>query len=241
MRGGRARPVPSRVHGPVAISRGWSAPRFAAVGLLALSVVAAGCAGGLEGRVASAPGEADKPIYIVNHGWHTGIAVRRADIPEGVWPEHRDIRASESVEVGWGDRDFYVAPEGTLWLALRAVFWRTSSVLHVVGFDGPAEDFFRPREIVEVLVSARGLRQLAAFIADAYAKNDSGTTIVVGPGHYANSRFYAAREKYSLLNTCNVWTARALRAAGLPITPRYAITAANVMDQARASGMVVKR
>jgi uncharacterized protein (TIGR02117 family) len=214
--------------------------RLAPVGLLVLSVVAAGCAQSIEGLHPPAPGEPVKPVYVINHGWHTGIAVRRADIPEGVWPEHRDIPASEYVEVGWGDRHFYVAPEGTLGLALKAVFWPTSSVLHVVGFDGPVEHFFRQREIVEALVSARGLQQLAAFIGDAYAKHDSGTTIVVGPGQYANSRFYVAREKYSLLNTCNVWTARALRAAGLPIIPLYAITAANVMDQARAFGTVVK-
>jgi hypothetical protein len=34
-----------------------------------------------------------------------------------------------------------------------------------------------------------------------------------------------------MLTTCNVWTARALRAAGFPITPVWALTAANVMFQ----------
>jgi uncharacterized protein (TIGR02117 family) len=214
--------------------------RLAPVGLLVLSVVAAGCAQSIERLHPPAAGTAVKPVYVINHGWHTGIAVRRADIPEGVWPEHRDMPASQYLEVGWGNRDFYVAPEGTLWRALKAAFWPTPSVLHIVGFDGPVERFFRQREIVEVLVSASGLRQLAAFIENAYAKHDSGTPIVVGPGHYANSRFYVGREKYSLLKTCNTWAAQALQSAGLPITPLYAITAANVMDRARAFGTVEK-
>jgi hypothetical protein len=46
----------------------------------------------------------------------------------------------------------------------------------------------------------------------------------------------AAREKYSLLKTCNTWTARALRSAGLPITFLYAVSAGNLMDQTRPLG-----
>ncbi|MDP2702217.1 MAG: DUF2459 domain-containing protein, partial [Candidatus Rokubacteria bacterium] len=62
----------------------------------------------------------------------------------------------------------------------------------------------------------------------------------VGRGQYANSRFYVAREKYFLLKTCNTWTARALRSAGLPITSLYAATAGSVMHQTRTLGKVLK-
>jgi len=209
------------------------------VGLLLLGSVLAGCAGPIEGFYPPAPGESVKPVYVINHGWHTGIAVRRADVPEGVWPEQHDFADSEYVEVGWGDRDFYLAPEGTSWLAFKAVVWPTPGVLHVVGFDGPVDRFFRRGEIVEVLVSDRGFRRLAAFVHDAYARDESARTTPLSPGQYASSRFYVAREKYFLLRTCNTWTARALRSAGLPITPLYAVTAGNVMAQARGFGKVV--
>lgn len=216
------------------------ATQVALVGLVVFSAAAAGCAKSIEGLYPPAPAELVKPIYVINHGWHTGIAVRRANIPEGVWPEHADFADSEYVEVGWGDREFYTAPEGTLGLALKAVFWPTQGVLHVVGFDGPVQQFFRQREIVEILVSDRGFHRLAVFIGDAYAKDGSGRTMVVGRGQYANSRFYVAREKYFLLKTCNTWTARALRSAGLPITSLYAVSAGNVMDQTRPLGQVLK-
>jgi hypothetical protein len=104
--------------------------------------------------------------------------------------------------------------------------------LHIVGFDGPVERFFSDREIVEIRVAERGFRDLAAFVQDAYAR-DGGRPIVLGLGQSANSRFYLAREKYFLLKTCNTWTARALRSAGLPVTPLTAVTAANLMDQVR--------
>ena len=216
------------------------ATQVALVGLVVFSAAAAGCAKSIEGLYPPAPAELVKPIYVINHGWHTGIAVQRANIPEGVWPEHADFADSEYVEVGWGNREFYTAPEGTLGLALKAVFWPTPAVLHVVGFDGPVEQFFRQREIVEILVSDRGFNRLAVFIGNAYAKDGSGGTMVVGRGQYANSRFYVAREKYFLLKTCNTWTARALRSAGLPITSLYAISAGNVMDQTRTLGKVLE-
>jgi len=160
--------------GPHPVKSREAVARLAPVGLLVLSVVVAGCAESIEGLHPPAPGERVKPIYVINHGWHTGIAVRRADIPKGVWPEHRDLPASEFVEVGWGDRDFYVAPEGTLWLAVRAAVWSRSSVLHLVWFDGPVAQFFRQGEIVEVFVSDRGFHQLAVLIEDAYVKDGSG-------------------------------------------------------------------
>lgn len=213
-----------------------NALQVALVGLVVFSTGPVGCARSIDGLYPPGPAEPVKAIYVINHGWHTGIAVRRADIPEGVWAEHTEVADSEYLEVGWGNREFYMAPEGTPGLALKAVLWPSPGVLHIVGFDGPVQQFFPQREIVEILVSARGFRGLAAFIADAYAKDDSGRTMDLRRGHYANSRFYAAREKYSLLKTCNTWTARALRSAGLPITSLYAVSAGNVMAQTRPLG-----
>ncbi|MBI3028018.1 MAG: DUF2459 domain-containing protein [Candidatus Rokubacteria bacterium] len=206
--------------------------------LVALSalVLAAGCAGPIRGLYPPRPGEAAVSVYVLSHGWHTGIAVRRADVPPGLWPEHGDFAGSEFVEVGWGDRDFYQAQEGTSGLALRAAVWSRASVLHVVGFNGAVGRAFPGSDVVELGVSARGLERLSAFIEDAYARDAAGRAMPLGPGQAPVSRFYVARETYYLWRTCNTWTARVLRAAGVPITPLYAITAGNVMYQVRRSG-----
>jgi uncharacterized protein (TIGR02117 family) len=194
------------------------------------------CAGPVHGLYPPAEGEAVRAVYVISHGWHTGIAVRTDDIPSDLWPEHRDFAGAEYVEVGWGNRAFYMAPRGTLWLALRAVFWPTESVLHVVGFRGPVDRAFPLAEIVEIRVSDRGLRELAAFVQDAYARNPAGEPIRIGPGQYPGSHFYLAREKYFLMKTCNTWTASALRSTGAPVTPIFAVTAGGLMEQARKIG-----
>ena len=95
-------------------------------------------------------------VYLVAHGWHTGIVVRRADIPPGLWPESRDFGFAEYIEVGWGDRDFYQKRDPGVWTTLRAAFLPTSSVLHVVGFPGPVERYFPASEVVGLTVRGEG-------------------------------------------------------------------------------------
>ncbi len=202
--------------------------------LLAAAVLASGCVGPILGLYPPRPGEAVRSVWVVNHGWHTGIVVRRLDVPDGLWPQLRDFTDSEFVEVGWGERDFYMAPAGTSGMALKAVLLPSSSVLHVAGLSGPVERYFAAGEIVELRLSAPGFARLAAFVGDAYAKDEAGAVIRLGPGQYPRSRFYLSRETYHALKTCNTWTAKALRAAGCPITPLYALTASNVMYQAAA-------
>ncbi len=202
--------------------------------LLALTVLASGCVGPVLGLYPPSPGEPVAPVWVVSHGWHTGIVVRRQDIPEDLWPQHRDFAASELLEVGWGERDFYMAPAGTSGMALRAALWPSRSVLHVAGLSGPVERYFPASEIVEIALSQRGVQKLAAFLQEAYATDEAGGAIRLGPGQYPNSLFYLARERYHLFKTCNVWTARALRSAGCPITPFVSVTAGNVIHQATA-------
>jgi uncharacterized protein (TIGR02117 family) len=200
---------------------------------LVLGLAQIACAAPLREAYPPTRGEPVTSVSVVSHGWHTGIAVRPADIPEGVWPEHRQLGAAEQLEVAWGDRDFYMAPRGTLRLALRAAFWSSASVLHISAFDRPVDQVFPGQEVIQMRVSHQGLRRLAGFFQDAYARDPAGGIIVLGGGQYASSRFYAAREKYSLLRTCNTWTARALREAGLPIEPLQVVTAAGLMDELR--------
>jgi hypothetical protein len=54
---------------------------------------------------------------------------------------------------------------------------------------------------------------------------------------YGDSRFYPGRESFSLLRTCNVWTAQGLRDAGLPVSD--AITREGLMSQVRGIGKSV--
>jgi len=173
-------------------------------------------------------------VYLVAHDWHTGIVVRRADIPAGQWPESRDFPQAEYLEVGWGNRDYYQARDPGPWLALMAVMSPTPSVLHVVGFRGPPADYFRSSEVLEFALPREDFEGLVRYVHDAHERAGATAAATLGPGLYGDSRFYPAWEQFHLFNTCNVWTARALRTAALPI--QDSITKEGVMSQAREIG-----
>jgi uncharacterized protein (TIGR02117 family) len=170
-------------------------------------------------------------IYLVSHGWHTGIVLRRVDVPRERWPEIRDFPDTDYLEVGWGDEDFYRMPDPGLWITFKAAFLPTASVVHVVGLRGAPAVSFPASEIVEVPVTRPGLDALVQYVHDAYRRGDAPSTPALGPGLYGDSRFYPGRESFHLFRTCNVWTAGALRSAGLPV--QDSITSEGLIAQVR--------
>jgi uncharacterized protein (TIGR02117 family) len=189
-----------------------------------------------------APAERDprNMIYLVNHGWHAGIVLQHAGGPNGIWPAAGDFPDAQYLEVGWGDMDYYQTPNAHMGHILMAALLPTSSVLHIVGFNGPVQAYFPHSEIIEIELSSAGFEKLSGTIVASFARDKAGNIRPLGHGLYGNSRFFRSRETYHLFNTCNVWTARMLRSAGLPITPARATTVENLMSQARKSGSVLQ-
>ena len=208
--------------------------------ILFLAVSCSTCAAPVSETLAPSESEPHKTIYLVNHGWHAGIVLRRADIPDNIWPKLGNFPNMEYLEVGWGDMDYYQIPDPHLGFILKAALLPTASVLHIVGFNGHVPAYFPYSEIIRIELSSAGFERLSRTIASSFALDKAGNTTSPSPGLYGNSRFYLSRETYHLFNTCNVWTARALRTAGLPITPATATSVGNLMSQARKFGVVVQ-
>jgi uncharacterized protein (TIGR02117 family) len=178
-------------------------------------------------------------IFVVTHHWHTGIVARAADVPPGRWPDAEAFAGAEFVEVGWGDRDFWMAPRETIGLALQAALRSEASALRVLWFDGPVERSLPASDVVELVVSRAGLAALVDFVAESYARTPAGRPIDLGPGPLPGSRFYLATGHYHLFNTSNRWTAQALIRAGLPFAAS-SLTASSIMCQAAALGRVIR-
>ncbi|MBE0541843.1 MAG: DUF2459 domain-containing protein [Verrucomicrobia bacterium] len=208
-------------------------------GLALVLVWQFGCVGPVKDLFPPAAGEPRKTVQVIRHGWHTGVAVRRADVPPGALPVTRDFPKADYVEFGWGDDAYYRTPRPTKGMALKAALWPTPSVLHVTGFQGTPRATFPASDIVEVELSAQGWERLAGFIDKTFARDADGRLLPLEKGLYGDSRFYRARGKFYFPKMCNRRTASALRAAGCPITRGYALTAGNVMWQTRRFGHTV--
>lgn len=223
--------------GPQSTALSWLANRLDML-LLASVLASAGCAAqSTHGAAQADTTQAQAhPIQVVRHGWHSGIVVRAADVPEDAWPARRDFADAEYLEVGWGDRAYYQAADPPAWLGLRALLWPGAGVLHMVAFSGPAERHFPAAEIVALQVTSQGLAQMVAAIAASHERDAGGRPIPLGPGLYGRSRFYASRESFHLFATCNVWTAAMLREAGVPVRPVLSQTSGALFSQLRRHG-----
>jgi uncharacterized protein (TIGR02117 family) len=169
-----------------------------------------------------------KSVLIVNYGWHSAIVLKKADISELLLPESKDFTESEYLEFGWGDSDFYQAPDPGLGLALKAAFWSSGSVVHVAGLTGTLEKHFPSKDLVEIVLSQEGFQRLTEFISNTFTRPSAETR----PGLYPTSRFYSAKGKFHIFRNCNTWVAEALRAGGLPVSGSI-VTAGSLMHRVR--------
>ena len=55
-------------------------------------------------------------------------------------------------------------------------------------------------------------------------------------GRYGDSQFYQANGRYSMMHTCNRWTAEALDKTGMDLPYRLMLTSGSVMRAARKKG-----
>jgi hypothetical protein len=206
--------------------------RFGSVFLALL--LCAGCAGPVKSLYPPAVGEKARSIYVINHGGlHTGLALKRTDIPPRLWPANRDYANSRYLEVGWGDDDGYRKPL-TVGIAVKALAGSRRTVLLADGFGAVREKVNAPRfTVIQVDLSDRGLARLCAHIEKTYALDEAGRPIRLGEG------WYRARGTYSAFHTCNTWAAEGLRQAGCPITPAYCLMPGPLLSQVRRFGRVL--
>jgi uncharacterized protein (TIGR02117 family) len=203
------------------------------VSALALAFLLDGCSSVPLHRESRTECKGPRALFVVSHGWHTGIIVGRGDLVTLLPPLSRDIGHDEYVEVGWGEELFYRSGTGTPGLALRALFWSTSSVLHVVPFAGPPRVYFPKSEIVEVWVDAAGYAAALAFVAESFTRAPDGGVVRLGPSLYGGGGFYRAEGSFSAFNTCNTWVARALERTGTAVSSTT-LTAEGLLSQLRA-------
>lgn len=174
--------------------------------------------------------EENVAIYVVSHGWHTGIVVPAGKI-QSILPRLGErFRDAAYIEFGWGDNMFYPANEITTGLTFRALLWPTESVIHAVAVPEKVVVFFSGSQIEKICLSGLDYSLLISFIVNSFSKNGENDIIQLKHGIYGNSQFYQAEGSFHLMNTCNNWTAKALKSAGMDISPVLKLNASSIMD-----------
>ena len=173
-------------------------------------------------------------IQVASNGWHTAIVVPAPALAStGLLPEAEDFPGAAFLEFGWGDRVYYPAKEKTIGMTLSAALVPTPAVMHMAGLATAPRDGGSRREVVTVALTEAGLLNLIAALAAEFERPAGGRAAFVARGLYPGSKFYHARGSFHLFNTCNTWTGRMLRAAGIGISPSGVVSADGLMARLR--------
>ncbi|MDK2979371.1 MAG: hypothetical protein PWP52_2085 [Bacteroidales bacterium] len=170
-------------------------------------------------------------IYIIKFDWHTGVIFDREEALNFFPSLQDDFREFNFIEIGWGDKDFYMAEKETFWITFKAGMFPTKSALHVTALMNNPEIHYRGLEMVLIDLSEDDFIRLINYFNRSFALDKNKHNIKLKDGLKANSLFYLSKEKYHIFKTCNAWIARGLKRAGVPIHPFFALTSKNVMKQ----------
>ena len=194
---------------------------FTLLGIMALAslYVAVACALMFWPANAKAPPAPELEAWVLSNGVHTDLVfpIHSAAIDwlqifplahfEAVPPD------AEFIAIGWGDREFYLNTptwaDLTASRAFGAMLGGNRALLHVT--------YLRRAQLrrgaYRLPLSEAQYKQLAAYVR---ATLPSGRAVPIAGAHYGkDDAFYEAEGGYHLFETCNTWTGRALRHAGV--------------------------
>uniref|UniRef100_C6E594 DUF2459 domain-containing protein n=1 Tax=Geobacter sp. (strain M21) TaxID=443144 RepID=C6E594_GEOSM len=190
-----------------------------------------GCASGKKWKYIPASKAEERSVYVVAHGWHTGIVLSKEDLgPELGFVQHY-LKPGQFYEFGWGEADFYQAEEVTAYIFLKAVFWRNPSVMHVVSLPTPPATFYSGKGVIELNLSETGLQHLKNELRASFAFDRNVRPYPLKGGLTGENRFFKAVDYYVITNTCNRWTAKMLESGGVPMDTVFTLRAASVVRQ----------
>ena len=172
-------------------------------------------------------------LHLYSNGFHSDIGA-----PASIFPEDHPFRRmypdAQSFLIGWGDQAFYYSDGTDLLLGLDALIPPSPSVFHIAYNAGPASAYLGPNDDTAVAVSQEGARRFVAFIDRFLVLDANGNPIKTSNGKYVGrSVFLRSRGSFHLLQVCNQWMARALRAAGVNVNARAAWLAGPLVRQVR--------
>jgi uncharacterized protein (TIGR02117 family) len=170
------------------------------------------------------PPEKGIEIYIISNGVHTDIALPviydsldwKDIIPLADFePGNKEF---SYIAFGWGDKGFYL--ETPTWadlktsVAIKAMLLPSPTAMHVSYYEKipPLGE-----KVKKIIVSKEQMNEIIKNIKESFQYNANGKVMLIDCCRYEglNDSFYEATGSYHLVKTCNEWTNRILKKAGI--------------------------
>lgn len=182
-------------------------------------------------------------IFVVSNGFHTDVVLPLREPRTG----HNWLDALNQptltarfarypyVAFGWGNERFYLGSMGGKFPGPRAIagaVFPSKTLMHI-DFHRVAPD--SGSHVVPLRVSVEQYRQLTAYVQQGFRPDGLGRAQLRQPtGYTPEDFFFLGTGRYHALRTCNDWTNRGLRRAGLRAALKAPL-AGSVLFQTRRS------
>jgi uncharacterized protein (TIGR02117 family) len=193
---------------------------------LVLTMLVAACSAPIP-----APTPDDAIIYVVGRDWHTDIGLPVEEITGPLATVEKPFPNVRFLTFGFGERQFLLDHKKDLAAMLGALLPSQSALL-ITALRATPEQAFGQHSVVALRVSRTGLERIEAAIWHEFELSPVNEPAKLADGPYPGSVFYAARDTYFGLYTCNTWTAETLRTGGLPMPVARVLFSGQVMRAA---------
>ena len=231
-------------------AKGRRARRLRLVGVIS-ALLLAGIASLAPDRLSPTPGEPTRPVTVIDHGFHTGLVLRSADLRAAAIAlgRERPVLAARlrqigalwpwagALEIGWGDAAVYPVTPRLSDLdpvdAIAALAWPTPSVMQLVPLAEADPASWPGRRALTLALPEAGYAALAARLAETIETGPRGRPVLGPQALYGLGRFIEAAPSYHAFRTCNHWVSAVLRAGGVPSSWLFSATSAGLMAELR--------
>jgi hypothetical protein len=174
----------------------------------------------------------DAFVYVIERGWHTDIGLPVEEVAGKLTKLESAFPGVQVLTFGFGERQFLLNRRTGIGPMLNALLPSHSALLTTALRTTPQDAFGAPN-VVALPVTRAGLDRIEATIWQELELSPAGEPMLLADGPYPGSVFYAARDTYDGLFTCNTWTADTLTAGGLPMRAAGVLFSGQVMGMAR--------
>lgn len=183
----------------------------------------------------------ERTIYIAKNYWHTGVVIPIDKEAVKLLPSLKFFKENNFVDIGMGEKDFYMSPSREILPAAKAILIPTDATIRMAEVPGDTSFLRRISDfLIELKLDNNSFRKLLMFVDSSITKNELGEEIIIEKRAEGSIVFYESPESYHLFNTCNTWLASALKYSGMDIDPNNVITSKELFRELLGKGRVIK-
>ncbi len=163
-------------------------------------------------------------FYMISHQWHAGLILPRRAVENSIGA--LPFSSSQWLEVGWGDKEYYMNDGFSAMGALKALSRPSDGIMHIVAIDDEMLQNLRlSYNVKEYKIATSDFQYMLDFLQESFS--EKGIKTPLAPSLYGEGAFFASPLTYHFFYTCNSWIAEMMKKAGyksFPLISQHPVT-----------------